>query len=268
MTEGKEQRSTPMPWPLRIWPLTIVGSIATTALVMLAVFIHSDVTRVALPAIVGAVGTIGLAAVTVRLSIYERAHQDELRRADQLARLTEANHQQSIKAAEQRAAGQRERELELAAAVRQARRVAAFGGWEGSPIGNADTQIDTLTIVNGSDYPIFDIGLIGARSELLGKPINHVEWPPEMRLEGESLHVAVLLPGERHVFRGHWKWRKDFVWQGNTVSERKATYTWTDDQGRAWQRDGGEPPRLLPRPWVWMEFWGKAEYQNDPVIQP
>jgi hypothetical protein len=56
--------------------------------------------------------------------------------------------------------------------------------------------------------------------------------------------------------------------RGNTVSERRVTYTWTDDEGRAWQRDGSQPPTLLSRPWVWMEFWGDAEYLDEPVIQP
>jgi hypothetical protein len=41
----------------------------TTALVLLAVLIDSDVSRVALPAIAGTVSTIALAVVTVRLSI-------------------------------------------------------------------------------------------------------------------------------------------------------------------------------------------------------
>ena len=41
----------------------------TTALVLLAALIDSDVSRVALPVIAGAAGTIALAVVTVRLSI-------------------------------------------------------------------------------------------------------------------------------------------------------------------------------------------------------
>lgn len=125
-----------------------------------------------------------------------------------------------------------------------------------------------MTLVNGSDYPIFEIGLIGARLEILGGPPNHTEWPPEKRLEGDSLYVAVLLPGERHVFRGSWKWRKGFALRGNTVSEQRATYTWIDDQGRAWQRDGSEPPTLLSRRWVWTEFWGNAEYLDEPAVEP
>lgn len=91
-----------------------------------------------------------------------------------------------------------------------------------------------------------------------------------MRLEGagEPLYVAILLPGERHVFRGNWKWRKGFVLRGNTISERRATYTWEDDHGRAWQRDGNEPPKLLPSPWIWGDFWEGAEYVDQPEIQP
>jgi hypothetical protein len=58
-----------MPWPLRIWPLAVMAVAVTTALVLLAVLIDSDVSRVALPAIAGAVSTIALAVVTVRLSI-------------------------------------------------------------------------------------------------------------------------------------------------------------------------------------------------------
>jgi hypothetical protein len=223
---------------------------------------------VALPAIAGAIGTIGLAVVTVRLSINERAHQEQVRRADELARRMEADHQQAIKIAEERAASERERQLDLAAAVRQARRVAASSGWEDPPTGNAYPKTDIVTLVNGSDYPIFDIGLIGARSEVLGGSMSHTEWPPEMQLKGDSLHVAVLLPGERHVFRGNWKRKRGFVLGGNTVRQLRATYTWTDDQGRAWQRDGSESPALLTRPWVWMEFWGDAEYLDEPVIQP
>jgi hypothetical protein len=191
MTEGQEQQSTQMPWPLKIWPLTITGSVTTTALVLLAVFIDSDVTRVALPAIVGAIGTIGLAVVTLRLSINERAHQDQLRRADELARRVEADHQQAIKVVEERAANEREKQLNFAAAVRQARRVAAFPGWESPPNGNGSPGTNTVTLVNGSNYPILDIGLIGARGEILGESISHREWPPEMRLEGnDPLHVG------------------------------------------------------------------------------
>jgi hypothetical protein len=72
---------------------------------------------VALPAITGAMGTIGLAVATVRLSIEERTHQDQLRRADELAHRREAEHEQEIKEARERAAGEREKQLELAAAV-------------------------------------------------------------------------------------------------------------------------------------------------------
>jgi hypothetical protein len=58
-----------MPWPLRIWPLAVMAVAATTALVLLVVLIDSDVSRVALPVTAGAIGTIALAAVTVRPSI-------------------------------------------------------------------------------------------------------------------------------------------------------------------------------------------------------
>ena len=242
-------------------------TLVTTELILLAVFVESDVTRVAVPAIVGGVGTVVLALVTVRLSINERAHQDQLRHADELARRREADHQQEIKAAEERAANERERQLSLAAAVRQARRVAAFSGAEGPPTQDVPVPRATVTLVNGSDYPIFDIGLIGARGEVIAGTISHTEWPPEMRLEGDSLYVAVLLPGERHVFRGNWKWRKDYVLEGNQLRQLRATYTWIDDEGRPWQRDGNEPPKLLPRPWVWMEFWGDAKYLDQPSVQ-
>jgi hypothetical protein len=217
-------------------------------LLLLALFIDSDVTRVALPAIVGAIGTIALAVVTVWLSVNERAYQ------------------RAIKTAEEQAANRRQKELEFAENVRQARRVAAIAGSEGPPGGGPiDLYTFTVTLVNGSDYPIFDIGLIGARLDLLGGPIDHKEWPPENRLEGvgQSLYFAVLLPGERHTFRGKWKTRKGYVSKPNTVSERRATYTWKDDQGRGWQRDGNEPPKLLPRPWIWSEFWGNVEYVDE-----
>jgi hypothetical protein len=254
MSEGQERQSTQMPWPLRMWPLTIIVGVATTALVLLAVLVPSEVTRVALPAIAGAIGTIGLAVVTVRLSISERAHQDQLRRA-------EAEHQQAIKAAEERAASERESELKLADAVRQARRVAAFS------VGRHGDKADNVTVVNGSDYPIFDIRLIGARVEPLGESVSHTEWPPEVRLEGglegEFLGVAVLLPSESTVFWGLWQWRKGYVIQANKFV-RRPTYTWTDDQGRAWRRDGSEPPALLSKPLVWTEFWGDAEYVDPP----
>ena len=212
------------------------------------------------------------------MSISERAHQDQLRRA-------EAEHQQAIKAAEERAANQRESELKLADAVRQARRVAAFPGSQDPT--TADGYASTVTLVNGSDYPIFEIALIGARNEVMGEPyvkggkvylrsvdktvlpVSHTDWPPEMRLRGESLHVAVLLPGERHVFRGTWKWKKGYVKRGgNTFSELRISYTWTDDQGRAWQRDGSKPPDLRERAWVWAEIWGDADYLDEPVIEP
>jgi hypothetical protein len=235
-----------MPRLLRFWPLAITLIAAAAVLVVLAALVRSDVTRVALPAIAGAVGTIALAAVTVRLSKAERAYQDQLRRAEAIA------------------ATKRERELEYADAVRQARRVAAFGGWEGPNVGG----ISTVTLVNGSDYPIFDIGLIGSRLEAFSGPVTDREWPPERRLEGDSLYVAVLLPGERHVFRGQWKWRKDFIMEGNTVTQQRQTYTWTDDQGRAWTRDGSEPPKPRSQPWQWMEFWGNAEYSDQPNIRP
>jgi hypothetical protein len=133
---------------------------------------------------------------------------------------------------------------------------------EGSPTDAHNLQKYTVTLVNGSDYPIFEIGLIGARGVPYGAPIRHTEWPPEMRLVGESMYAAVLLPGERYVFRGNWKYRKGFA--VSTFREIRATYTWTDDQGRAWQRDGDESPKLLPRPWVWKEFWGDAEYTDEP----
>jgi hypothetical protein len=58
-----------MPWPLRIWPLAVMAVAVTTALVPLAVLTDSDASRVALPVIAGAAGTIALAVVTVRLSI-------------------------------------------------------------------------------------------------------------------------------------------------------------------------------------------------------
>jgi hypothetical protein len=147
MADDPEPPSTQMPWPLRIWPVAITGIAGTVALVLLAVLIDSDVTRVALPAIAGAIGTIGLAVVTVRLSIEERTHQDQLRRSDELARRREVEHQQEIKEAEERAASQREKQLELAAAVRQARRVAAYSGWEGTPVDG----VSTVTVANGSD---------------------------------------------------------------------------------------------------------------------
>ncbi len=69
MADDPGQPSTQMPWPLRIWPLAVIAVAVTTALVLLAVLIDSDVSRVALPAIAGAAGTIALAVVTVRLSI-------------------------------------------------------------------------------------------------------------------------------------------------------------------------------------------------------
>ena len=68
MADDPGQPSTQMPWPLRIWPLAVMAVAVTTALV-LAVLIDSDLSRVALPAIAGAVGTIALAVVTVRLSM-------------------------------------------------------------------------------------------------------------------------------------------------------------------------------------------------------
>jgi hypothetical protein len=222
MADDPEDPSTRIPWPVRSWPLAIVGVAVTAALVLLAIFVDSDVTRVALPGIAGAIGTIGLAMVTVRLSVQERIHQDRLRRTDELIRRQEAERQQEIKEAEERAASEREKQLELATAVRQARRVAGFGGWEGSPVHG----LSTVTLVNGSDYPIFDIALIGGRVEELGGVASDREWPPEMRLEGESCHVAVLLPGERHVFRGKWKWRKGFVLAGNTLKQQRASYSW------------------------------------------
>ena len=56
---------------------------ATTALVLLAVLIDSDVSRVDLPAIAGTAGTIALAVVTVRAAEHrEREHQDRLPLAD------------------------------------------------------------------------------------------------------------------------------------------------------------------------------------------
>jgi hypothetical protein len=81
MADDPGQPSTQMPWPLRIWPLAVMAVAVTTALVLLAVLIDSDVSRV-LPAIAGAAGTIALAVVTMRLSIREPAHQDRLRLAD------------------------------------------------------------------------------------------------------------------------------------------------------------------------------------------
>jgi hypothetical protein len=69
MADDPGQPSTQMPWPLRIWPLAVMAVAVTTALVLLAVLIDSDASRVALPVIAGAAGTIALAVVTVRLSI-------------------------------------------------------------------------------------------------------------------------------------------------------------------------------------------------------
>jgi hypothetical protein len=60
MADDPGQPSTQMPWPLRIWPLAVMAVAVTTALVLLAVLIDSDVTRVALPVIAGAAGTIAL----------------------------------------------------------------------------------------------------------------------------------------------------------------------------------------------------------------
>lgn len=156
MTNGQEQRSTQMPWLLRFWPLIIIGTLTLTGLVLLAVFIKSDVTRVAIPAIGSAIGTLALATVTYRLSIKERGYQDELRQADEHARRLEAENEKAVKAAAENAANQRQRELEYAADLRQARRVAAFNGAEGPPTGGpADQYTYTVTIVNGSDYPNF-----------------------------------------------------------------------------------------------------------------
>jgi protein-S-isoprenylcysteine O-methyltransferase Ste14 len=61
MADDPRQPSTQMPWPLRIWPLAVMAVAVTTALVLLAVLIDSDVSRVALPVIAGAVGTIAVA---------------------------------------------------------------------------------------------------------------------------------------------------------------------------------------------------------------
>ena len=58
MADDPGQPSTQMPWPLRIWPLAVMAVALTAALVLLAVLIESDVSRVALPAIAGTAGTI------------------------------------------------------------------------------------------------------------------------------------------------------------------------------------------------------------------
>jgi hypothetical protein len=265
MADDPEQPPTQMPWPLRIWPLAIMAIAVTAALVLLAVLIDSDVTRVALPAITSAIGTIALAVVTVRLSIGERAHQDQLRRADESARRREAEHEQEIKEVRERVASEREKQLELAAAVRQARRVVAVRGPE---LPGGDTE--AVMLVNGSDYPIFEVTLIGARIEdEVGEPASDREWPPELRLGGGQGYVAVLLPGERHVCRGYWQWRRGFALRGNTIKKQRSSYTWTDDQGRAWLRDGSQPPKLLARPWTFGDFMESlAEYSDGPAIQP
>ncbi len=259
MADDLEQRSTQMPWLLRIWPLAIMTIAVTAALVLLAVLIDSDIARVALPAITGAIGTIGLAVVTVRLSIEERAHQGQLRRAEELAHRREMEHEREIREAAERAVKEREKQLELAAAVRQARRVVAVGGPESPGDG-----IDTVTLVNGSDYPIFEVNLIGARvEEELHEPSSDREWPPELRLGGGSGYVALLLPGERHVCRGYWNLK------GNTIKKQRTSYTWIDDQGRAWLRDGSEPPKLLSRPWTFGDFLESlAWFSDEPHIDP
>jgi hypothetical protein len=127
-----------------------------------------------------------------------------------------------------------------------------------------------VTLVNGSNYPIFDVTLIGARiEEELGEPASDREWPPEMRLGGGSGYVAVLLPGERHVCRGYWKWRRGFALTGNTIKKQRSSYTWIDDQGGAWLRDGSQPPKLLAHPWTFGDFLeGLAEYSDGPRIDP
>jgi hypothetical protein len=71
-----------------------------------------------------------------------------------------------------------------------------------------------VTLVNGSDYPIFDIGLIGSRLEAFSGPVTDREWPPERRLEGDPLYVAVLLPGECHVFRASGNGERTSFWKG------------------------------------------------------
>jgi hypothetical protein len=200
--------------------------------------------------------------VTLRLGINERAHQDQLRRADERARRVEADHQQEIKVQEERAANEREEQLNFAANVRQARRVAAFIRRE---VSTDDEHPEMVKLVNGSDYPIFDIILIGARLEFVDGSTSDKEWPPEMRLEtSDFLNVEILQPGEHHVFRGSWRWRQFFILTKG-LAVRRPVYTWTDDEGRSWQRDGSKPPALLNRPWVWTEIWRDVEYLDEPI---
>jgi hypothetical protein len=156
--------------------------------------------------------------------------------------------------------------LQAVAASRQALRITAVNGWEGS-LTDISTQRDTVTLFNESDYPIYKVALIGARLEIPGAFIvSHRYWPPENRLQGDSLQIAVLQPGERFIFRGEWKWREDFILIGDAVFERRATFTWADNRGQVWQRDGNESPKPLPCSWTWTEIWENITCVDQPNI--
>jgi hypothetical protein len=149
-------------------------------------------------------------------------------------------------------------------AARQAFRVTAVNGWEG-PLADIGAQKDTVTIVNESDYPIYQVDLLGAWLEIPGAiVVRSIYRAPENRLEGEALQVEVLQPGERHTFRGEWKWRADFILSGNIILERRTAFAWTDNQERDWQRGGNELPKSHPRSW---RRWGFNQYVDEPNIR-
>jgi hypothetical protein len=158
--------------------------------------------------------------------------------------------------------------LQSLEASRQALRIKAVNGWEGLHT-DVSTLRDTVTLVNESDFPIYNIVLIGARLEAPGAfVVSHPYWPPENRLEGDHLQVTVLQPGESHIFRGRWKWREDFVLAGNIVLERRVTYVWADNHGQIWQRDGNESPKYLSRSSAWTNIWGNIKYVDQPNVRP
>lgn len=158
----------------------------------------------------------------------------------------------------------RAKRLQFAESSHQALRVKVVNGWEG-PLTDVSAQKDTITIANGSDYPIYKLDLIGAWLEIPGAiVVRSIYRAPENQLEGDALQVDVLQAGERYVFRGKWKWREDFILAGDIAWERRTIFAWTDSQGQEWRRVGNESPKPHPRAW---SNWGNIKYADQPNIR-
>jgi hypothetical protein len=230
--------------------------IATCAIAFVIAFILTrasderagdDFWSVAVPGVLTGFGTLGLAVVTVWLSLTERRRDDRLR-AEQFRDVED-----------------RVRASAAAEAVREARKVMT----EIVPVHQTGSSmapwLDVVRIINAGSEPILDIEVIcgGVRTGLVAFNDRPAEWQTG---SGEAAR-PYLMAGGSHTLNGTWvraippaDIQPDSVpfevVNGLSNAERSTldiSIAWTDSSGRFWRRDGRGLPEQLAVGWSWAQ---------------